>query len=325
MESTNAVPLPKSPAVMTAALPSAARLALVLAGAYAAFGTVYIFFSTKIAAAMSISVEQMRAFETYKGVAFIAVTSAALFLFSYLQFRRLTQQEERISRQMQALDNADRAIFAGVFAGTIAHDINNALSASMLAAETLRDDLAADPERAELAGDVLEALRSIQEWNRRLFEVGGRSKLSKKTPLDLAEIIKNCVDLAKRHQSLRGRTITVHGAERPFPYTGSDQYLRRAVLNLLLNAAEATSRGGKIEVRLARDEANAIHLSVHDDGPGVPEEMRKKVLEPFFTTKPEGTGMGLASVAACAQIHGGRVLIGQSPLGGASFDVSLAP
>jgi two-component system NtrC family sensor kinase len=94
------------------------------------------------------------------------------------------------------------------------------------------------------------------------------------------------------------------------------------LINLVLNAAEATGPGGRIDVRLTGDGAEA-RLEVHDDGPGIPEERRPGIFEAFETTKPDGTGLGLFSVQHIAEVHGGRAEALASELGGACFRVSL--
>ena len=94
--------------------------------------------------------------------------------------------------------------------------------------------------------------------------------------------------------------------------------LRQMMLNLLLNAAEATGGKGRIRVGLVNSPAGYV-LSVGDDGPGVPPEYRDRLFQPFFTTKPSGTGLGLLSVKAAAQAHGAAVDYAASELGGADF------
>ena len=85
------------------------------------------------------------------------------------------------------------------------------------------------------------------------------------------------------------------------------------MLNLMVNAAEATDRNGRILVKLFED-AGTVRLEVHDDGPGIPEESRGPVSEPFFTTKEDGTGLGLFSFKYCAEAHGGSIGIDTSDL-----------
>jgi signal transduction histidine kinase len=87
------------------------------------------------------------------------------------------------------------------------------------------------------------------------------------------------------------------------------------LLNIIINAADAVGGSGRIMVKLS-DNPERIRLEVHDNGPGIPEQVRDRVLEPFYTTKPYGSGLGLLSVRHCAEVHRGAFGIESSPLGG---------
>ncbi len=94
------------------------------------------------------------------------------------------------------------------------------------------------------------------------------------------------------------------------------------LINLLINAAQATRGVGRLEVKLSVVDGFA-RIEVHDDGPGVPPEQVAQLFKLFHTTKPNGTGLGLVSVQQAALAHQGRVEHSRSPLGGACFTVSL--
>jgi signal transduction histidine kinase len=94
------------------------------------------------------------------------------------------------------------------------------------------------------------------------------------------------------------------------------------IINLMLNAADATESKGKIEIRLSM-QSNQICIEVHDNGPGISKENREGLFRPYHTTKPDGTGLGLTTVKTCAEIHGGSVQIDSSHLGGALFRIVL--
>lgn len=305
------------------AVKSPVRYAWVLAGSYVLFGSAYIVLSTWLAASRSMSVEQLEVVETWKGIAFIALTAALLFAFSYALFARIRAQEELLARQTQAIHNSERAILAGTFAGTIAHDINNALTASTLAVEELRAAVAPGSQEAKLAESVERSLQSITEWNRRLFDLGSRHAGGMATDVDVDELVGASVELARHHAHLRDRELTFQPSRAQPRIAVSEQLLRRAVLNLVLNAAEACGPKGRIAVAVSVPERGGVCIRVDDSGPGVPVAMRQRILEPFFTTKPEGTGFGLASVVACAEFHRGTLTVGDAPLGGARFELAL--
>jgi signal transduction histidine kinase len=98
--------------------------------------------------------------------------------------------------------------------------------------------------------------------------------------------------------------------------------LHQVLVNLLVNAVEAVAPGGRVGVR-ARVAGGQVAIEVHDDGPGVPEALRERVFDPFFTTRAEGTGLGLAVCARVVAAHGGDIQVGVGPWGGALFTVTL--
>jgi signal transduction histidine kinase len=99
--------------------------------------------------------------------------------------------------------------------------------------------------------------------------------------------------------------------------------LRQVFGNLVRNAVEACQAAGvaaRVEIRGDADD-RLCRISVDDNGPGVPDAARAKIFQPFFTTRSRGTGLGLAIVLKLVVIHNGRVSVGESPLGGAAFQL----
>jgi two-component system sensor histidine kinase HydH len=98
--------------------------------------------------------------------------------------------------------------------------------------------------------------------------------------------------------------------------------LRRAVLNLSLNAIDSMPKGGELVIT-AFDGPRGFVLEVADSGQGLSQQQLKKVFEPFFTTKSHGTGLGLAIVHRIAEAHGGRITACNCPEGGAAFTIEI--
>ena len=105
------------------------------------------------------------------------------------------------------------------------------------------------------------------------------------------------------------------------------QLLAQAVINLLRNAADAVSADGAIAIRLDRerryDGSSLARLSVTDNGPGIPNDVRERIFEPFFSTKERGVGLGLATVLRIVEAHGGSIEVDNPPAGGSRFTVWL--
>jgi signal transduction histidine kinase len=99
--------------------------------------------------------------------------------------------------------------------------------------------------------------------------------------------------------------------------------LRVAITNLILNAAQAMDHSGTIAISVDHRDDRLIDLVIADSGPGIPIELREKVLEPFFTTKHRGTGLGLPTARRIVEAHGGTLAIESSPAGGTAVRISL--
>jgi signal transduction histidine kinase len=116
-------------------------------------------------------------------------------------------------------------------------------------------------------------------------------------------------------------TVTANGGRRVL--TGHYEPLRRAFANLYRNAAEAMHGTGRIDVSVG-DGIGGPTVIIADHGPGIPDDMRHRIFEPYFTTKPDGTGLGLALVRQTIETHRGIVALSETPGGGATFTITFA-
>jgi signal transduction histidine kinase len=117
-------------------------------------------------------------------------------------------------------------------------------------------------------------------------------------------------------------TVRMHTNGGRRAVRGHYEPLRRAFANLLRNAGEAMGGRGDIDVSVTGDGGGVI-VAIADHGPGIPPDMRHRVLEPYFTTKPDGTGLGLAIVRQTVEAHHGRIAVGETPGGGATFTLTF--
>jgi signal transduction histidine kinase len=112
--------------------------------------------------------------------------------------------------------------------------------------------------------------------------------------------------------------LTTHDGRRTV--VGHYDPLRRAFANLYRNAAEAMKGHGAIDVTVTGDGAG-LAVTIADHGPGIPADLRQRVFEPYFTTKDDGTGLGLALVRVTLEAHRGTISVGETPGGGATFAI----
>ena len=202
----------------------------------------------------------------------------------------------------------------------VAHEIKNPLTAMRIAVDQLEragTDPGA-PQRSAVAREVLTAETDRLERLARDFSDLGRLVEGPASEVDVVELLEELgrtavprgVSVVTRASGRR----TVHGHYEP---------LRRAFANLLRNAAEALGGEGTIDVHVTGG-PDGVAITIADHGPGVPPEVRDHVFEPYVTTKPEGTGLGLALVRQTVEAHGGAITLAETPGGGATFTVTLA-
>lgn len=297
--------------------------AALIAGAYLLGATAWILGSGHVAALLTDSAEALARLEQLKGLAFVGVTGLLLFGFSLVLFRRSERDDLRAHEARDALVVAERRALAGVLASAVTHDINNLLTALM----GLNELLLADPrlqERSRVrAEEMRRAIDRLAALVARMREASGQATARQPKPLALGALAGDVVELLRSHPRVRRCRVELVRTADPC-LVGEASHIHTALANLVLNAAEATGGTGAIEVRVSQRDAETAVLEVHDDGPGVPQEVRRHLFEAFYTTKTEGTGLGLLSVQACVAAHGGSVDVGDSPLGGACFRMVLA-
>jgi len=298
------------------------RLAFILALVYASISIIYILASGHFAANFAVSQEQLERVEDFKGVTFVLVTSSLLFVLLYWFLERLRRREAQLEMQRAALLAAERDAATGVFAASVAHDLNNVLLITDVAISALEESHSLDANGLRQVQRLSKANTELNALSRRLSRISGRHLEDEICDMDLAVIIRETVALAQTHRKVRYCALSVE-TPASLPLTGNPSLIHQMVLNLIINAADAGDNCGRILVVALAGEATAV-IQVNDDGPGIPPAIRKRVFEPFYTTKVDGTGLGLVSVKICADAHNGKVSVETSPLGGACIEVELA-
>ncbi len=239
-------------------------------------------------------------------------------------------QAERL-RAQAAMQEAARLEGLAVLAGGIAHDFNNLLVGVLGSADALLDalDEPADRELLEVVQDS--ALRAA-DLTRQLMAYAGRAPLLKET-VDPSEVVAELARLVKAR--FEGRAILKVTLGATPPVVADATQLRQVLLNLLLNAAdavEATGSIGQVHVttgmvtRAREDDVGGqryARIRVEDDGVGMDEETRSRVFEPYFTTKRQGHGLGLAAVLGLVRSHGGYIDVTSEEGRGTAFELGL--
>ncbi len=201
----------------------------------------------------------------------------------------------------------------------VAHEIKNPLTSMRIAVDQLqRPD--GRPDRTAIAVQVLAAETDRLERLAKEFAEFGRMPEGPQSEVDLVELLEEL-----------GRTgvppevavrITTHDGRRTV--FGHYEPLRRAFANLYRNAAEAMKGRGAIDVTVTGD-GSGLAVTVADHGPGIPADLHQRVFEPYFTTKDDGTGLGLALVRVTLEAHRGTISVAETPGGGATFAIVFPP
>jgi signal transduction histidine kinase len=297
------------------------KTALIIAGVFLVASVIYITGSDWMVLHLVGNKEELDALQSLKGLAYVTCVAAGLFAVLYYLLKRISGQIEDIQRKKDLLLDREREVMVGTLAASLVHDINNLLGA-------IKPNIRFTLDTADLSGEPREALEDAElatqeliNLAKRLRDVSKQHQDEHKIGVDIGEFVTDTVEMLEPHASLKHCKITCN-CQRGVRLQVYPSLLRHAVINLLLNAADATSRRGSIRVSVAATE-QAVELSVADNGPGIPEELREAVRKPFTTSKAEGVGLGLFAVTYCTQKHGGTFEIEDSSLGGSKMHLVL--
>lgn len=247
------------------------------------------------------------------------------------QLRELEATTRELRGAEDSLLRSEKLASVGRLAAGVAHEIGNPLSAILGLLELVRGGGLEPAEEAEFLRRIQQETERIHRIIRDLLNYSAEGERGREaapgTPsarCDLGEVLENAVHLVAPQKDLRRITIERRVPEGGVTVRGESDALTQLVLNLLLNAADAIEGEGTITVAVAIDDREA-RLTVDDTGPGIAQEVRDRLFEPFVTTKPSGsgTGLGLAVCWTIALRLGGSITAEDAPSGGARFVVRL--
>lgn len=227
---------------------------------------------------------------------------------------KLVERERRI--------HSDRAIAIQTLSAGLAHEVRNPLNSAQLQLELLERRLKRDGNDPKLVVPIELAHHEIDRLTRLLNEF-----LAFVRPADLALADHDVVAIARTVVTRERRLAEQRGATLELVAQGEviaridALKLQQIIRNLVRNSIEAVSTGGHVTVAVRADDSH-VYLRVEDDGPGIPDAVRSRIYEPFFTTKEAGTGLGMAVVHSMVTLHGGTIDI-ESSSRGTQFDVAM--
>jgi signal transduction histidine kinase len=256
------------------------------------------------------ALERTFTFVTLGGAALVVLFGAVFFGMS----RRLATTESALSRN-------ETLRSMGMMAAGVAHEIRNPLAIISGTAERLRRRYGKDSDDPlfDFIPEEVDRLNGIVESYLRF----ARDEPPVLEDCDLARIVGRSVRMVGEEVAARGVTVAAPAEEAPLPVRADPRRLQQVLLNLLLNAAQSVRDGGKVTVATERS-GDRVRITVRDDGPGFDDRSLAHAFEPFYTTREQGSGLGLAVVKRIVEEHGGSVRLANDPGGGAIVTVELS-
>ena len=243
-----------------------------------------------------------------------------------ITLRKKTEME--LQEQRSALAHVARVAIMGELAASLAHELNQPLTAILSNARAALRFMESDPANLQ---EVRGALDDIVAANTRAAEVIRRTRdLIRKenrdlefSPLDPASLIRDVVTLVHSDAIVQGVRVVLHLDEHLPPVRGDRVQLQQVVLNILLNSFDAMKATPpderQVELRVSRVQNDMIRVAIGDSGPGFGVEELGRIFQPFYTTKRDGLGLGLSICRSIVDAHGGRLWAENNAGRGATF------
>jgi two-component system sensor histidine kinase DctS len=247
---------------------------------------------------------------------------------SILDITERKRARELVRQQQEKLAATARLVTVGELASTMAHELNQPLSAIASYVTGCLNLLGAAAARSDLEEALRKTAQQAQRAGRIIRRVHDfvRKREPTRVPLRMNAVLEDAVGFAEADARRRRVRLDVALAEDDPELLGDPVLLQQVVLNLLRNAMDAMAAtpepARQIRVE-SRGGAAGVTVSIVDRGPGIPEEVREHLFQAFFTTKSEGMGMGLNICRSILELHGGRVWAEPNPGGGTVFSFSI--
>ncbi len=231
---------------------------------------------------------------------------------------RITERTKELQEAQAQLIHQEKMAAFGLLAAGIAHEVGNPLT-SISSLVQLAQRRVEDPYVQERLGLVGGQLDRISGTLRELVNFS-RPASAERVLTNVASVAQEALSIAKYYQSNRGKAVTLQVPDDlPKLLIARDQ-LMQALLNLILNAIDATEKGGKVIVA-AGATTDELYITVTDDGHGITPEAQSKLFQPYYTTKLQGTGLGLFMTRRLVEQQGGTVTVTSQPGEGTTFRI----
>jgi signal transduction histidine kinase len=244
----------------------------------------------------------------------ISLVYALMGLLVWLLVNQLRRDQKRLSDNFHELQNArerllveEKLAAVGRLSSAVAHEIRNPVAIINSSLTTAERSGLAEEDRKDMYSIARREAARLEKLTGDFLGYA-RPSPPQRMPVMLAEVLGYIADVARVQASKKAVTISVE-ADRDLRASLDRDQIQRALLNLLLNAIDATNEGAELVVRAINGSAGRVELQVENPGDPIPEEVLAHMFEPFYTTKPQGTGLGLAISRNIAKAHGGELCV----------------
>jgi signal transduction histidine kinase len=234
-------------------------------------------------------------------------------------------QQELEQLHFQQLERADRLASIGEMAAGIAHEIKNPLAGISAAVTIIKDDMSVEDPRGAILGEVIDQVKRLDKTvNDLLFF--GKPSLPELTCVDINSILTTTLKFAAQHNG--GFNIERRIELQPDlpPVYADDKQMQQVFLNIVLNAFQAMPTGGMLGVTsslVLKNDIEYVRVDISDTGSGIPPQILEKIFTPFYTTKAQGTGLGLPICNKLVKLHNGDIRVTSDNVAGTIFTVEL--
>ena len=240
-------------------------------------------------------------------------------------YRRLARQARQLLEAEQQLAAGQQLSALGRLAASLAHEIKNPLTSIRGIGEIFCDEFPPGHEKYEFARMLIGEVERLDRTVREMLQLSRpeRRPAAAGELQSLAVVLARVRQLVAHHLERKGISLHSEGEEAAAEVLCDGDKMVQVFLNILLNAIDELGPGGNIWLRVERREAAEVAVVVSDDGPGIAEERREEIFDPFVSGKENGTGLGLAISRRIVEHHGGSIACCESQHGGACFTILL--
>ena len=258
----------------------------------------------------------------------LSVVFALMGSLVWLLVNQLRSDQSRLSSSLQELERTreklvaeEKLAMAGRLSSAVAHEIRNPvaiIASSLVTAE--RPELG-NEERREMYGIARSEAARLEKLTGD-FLLYARPSEPKRNAVCVQEALGYVAEISRVQATKRNISIEVESENGLRAHIDGEQ-LQRALVNLLLNAIDASPAGGRVALRARHNSSNVLELQVENSGAPIAEEVLARIFEPFYTTKPNGTGLGLAISKNIAKAQGGDLVVSRNELGHVCFTLTI--